>query len=274
MTPPSEEAICYDLQTVKRLGFNMLRKHIKIEPEQWYYTCDRLGILVWQDFVNGGEDGRFLLRNQFTSLRQTTNDQHRHYRALGRKNSAGREMYWHEAQETVELLYNHPCIAVWVPFNEGWGQFDSAAVFKKIRQWDATRLIDHASGWHDQGCGDFNSRHDYSATPVIKSDHRIKALTEFGGLAYVEDGHTFTDQKNFGYQYFKTRAEQDAAFEQLYGQYILAEIPKGLSACVYTQVTDVECELNGLMTYDRKVLKINESLLQKLNTKISDIGCK
>lgn len=271
LTPPSEEAIQFDLTTIKGLGFNMLRKHIKIEPERWYYACDRLGILIWQDFVNGGRDGRFMLRNQFPSLRETTNDECRHYRALGRKDAAGREMYLSEARETVELLYNHPCIVVWVPFNEGWGQFDSAFVCSEVKKWDQTRLVDHASGWHDQGCGDFNSRHDYSAAPVIKSDHRIKALTEFGGLAFAAEGHLFNpDQKMFGYQTFKTLADQDAAYRKLYEGYIIAEIPKGLSACVYTQVTDVEGELNGLMTYDREVLKLNAEMLREINKKIME----
>ena len=269
LTPPSDEAMIYDIQTAKDLGFNMLRKHIKIEPEWWYYACDRLGILVWQDFVNGGGQASFLVRSRIVRLKQNANDQEKHYHAMGRQDPFGREMYLQEAGETVRQLYNHPCIAVWVPFNEGWGQFDSAFVCSEVHKWDPTRLVDHASGWYDQGCGDFNSRHDYSATPVIQSDHRIKALTEFGGLAFVEEGHTFTDRKTFGYQYFQTREEQDAAFRKLYEQYILAEIPKGLSACVYTQVTDVECELNGLMTYDRKVVKLDADMVREINRKIA-----
>lgn len=269
LTPPGPDAIEYDLKKVKELGFNMLRKHIKIEPEWWYYACDRLGILVWQDFVNGGGQASFLVRSRIVRLKQNANDQEKHYHAMGRQDPFGREMYLQEAGETVRQLYNHPCIAVWVPFNEGWGQFDSAFVCSEVHKWDPTRLVDHASGWYDQGCGDFNSRHDYSATPVIQSDHRIKALTEFGGLAFVEAGHTFTDRKTFGYQYFQTREEQDAAFRKLYEQYILAEIPKGLSACVYTQVTDVECELNGLMTYDRKVVKLDADMVREINRKIA-----
>lgn len=195
---------------------------------------------------------------------------------MGRQDPAGREMYWQEAYGTVNQLYNHPCIVVWVPFNEGWGQFDSAAVYEKVKQWDPTRLIDHASGWYDQGSGDFNSRHDYSAAPAIQSDRRIKALTEFGGLALAEPEHTFqTGQKMFGYQYFKTREAQDDALQKLYERHILAEIPNGLSACVYTQLTDVESELNGLMTYDRKVLKFNAGRIRSINQQLlqTEIPC-
>ncbi|MCC8023580.1 MAG: glycoside hydrolase family 2 [Clostridiales bacterium] len=273
LTPPSEEAVVYDLEQTKSLGFNMLRKHIKIEPDLWYYHCDRLGILVWQDFVNGGRWGTFLLRNRIPSLRLTTSDTKKHYRAMGRRDEAGRAMQVREAKETIRHLGNHPCIVVWVPFNEGWGQFDSEAMYRMVKELDPTRPVDHASGWHDQGCGDFNSRHDYSKQPVIRSDHRVKALTEFGGLALALEGHTFqTEKEMFGYQTFHSIEEQDAAFRALYEGYILAEIPKGLCASVYTQLTDVEDELNGLMTYDRKRLKFTPELLKEINRKIAD--CK
>lgn len=276
LTPPSTAAIQYDLEQTKSLGFNMLRKHIKIEPDWWYYACDQLGILVWQDFVNGGGQASFLVRSRIVRLKQNASDRSEHYHAMGRQDPAGREMYWQEAHGTVEQLYNHPCIVVWVPFNEGWGQFDSAAVYKKVKQWDPTRLVDHASGWYDQGSGDFNSRHDYSAAPAIQSDSRIKALTEFGGLALAEPEHTFqTGQKMFGYQYFKTHEAQDDALQKLYEQHILPEIPNGLSACVYTQLTDVESELNGLMTYDRKVLKFGADRIRSINQQLlqTEIPC-
>lgn len=269
LTPPSDEAMLEELRQVKALGFNMLRKHIKIEPDRWYYHCDQLGILVWQDFVNGGERGRSPLRNLFSKWQPTTPD-NQHYKILGRQNPAGQKEFVHEAEETVHLLSNHPCIVVWVPFNEGWGQFDSKRIAQLVKQWDRTRPVDHASGWYDQGAGDFNSRHDYSPQPGFPSDHRAKALTEFGGLAYVAPEHSF--QKNvFGYQKLQSQETLNQAYRSLYETSIIPEIANGLCACVYTQLTDVEDELNGLFTYDRKVLKLHADMLREINARCASV---
>ena len=256
-TAPSDEAYIFDIQKAKELGFNMLRKHIKIEPLRWYYHCDRLGMLVWQDIVNGGTKyNTFLvgyLPTLFPGIANRIKD--KHYRWFGRKHEAGRKEWMKECQETVSHLYHFPSIVVWVPFNEGWGQFDSKEVYDMLHQLDTTRFIDHASGWYDQGCGDFKSKHSYFHSIKLSQDKRPNVLSEFGGYACYIKEHSYS-QRIYGYRIYLTTETFDQAYHSLLEKEIQSLIAKGLSAAVYTQLTDVEDEVNGLLTYDRKVCKV------------------
>ena len=254
-TAPTDEAMIYDISTAKAMGFNMLRKHIKVEPLRWYYHCDRYGMLVWQDMPCGG--GRYdplivsapLVTN--IHLRDTA------YWLFGRSDSKARAQFKAELGAMVNHLVNCPCIAMWVPFNEGWGQFDAAKMYDFVRSIDPTRTIDHASGWHDQGVGQVVSRHVYFRKYAFKADKKGRAvlLSEFGGYNHHVSGHCFNN-KNFGYKNFETPAQLEIAIEDLYQRQIGPAKMEGLAAAVYTQLSDVEDELNGLMTYDRKVVKI------------------
>lgn len=257
-TAPSDEALIFDIMKAKELGFNMLRKHIKIEPLRWYYHCDRLGMLVWQDMVNGGGDYNMLTVGYLPTLFPGlfTNMKDKHYKRLGRENEIGRREWTAECQSTVELLYNCPCVAVWVPFNEGWGQFDAAKAVDLIRELDSTRLIDHASGWFDQKEGDFKSIHNYFHKLKVKVEKRPLALSEFGGYAcYIKD-HSYSWQI-YGYRIYLTPEDFNRAYQKLYEDEISKLIKKGLSAAVYTQLSDIEDEVNGLFTYDRKICKVD-----------------
>lgn len=261
-TAPTDEAMIYDISTAKAMGFNMLRKHIKVEPLRWYYHCDRYGMLVWQDMPCGG--GRYdplivsapLVTN--IHLRDTA------YWLFGRSDSKARAQFKAELGAMINHLYNCPCIAMWVPFNEGWGQFDAAKMHDFVRSIDPTRTIDHASGWHDQGVGQVVSRHVYFRKYAFKADKRGRAvlLSEFGGYNHHVSGHCFNN-KNFGYKDFETPAQLEIAIEELYQNQIGPAKMEGLAAAVYTQLSDVEDELNGLMTYDRKVVKVAPELMQR-----------
>lgn len=257
-TAPSDEALVYDIQMAKELGFNMLRKHIKIEALRWYYHCDRLGMLVWQDMVNGGGKYSTLLVGYlptiFPKIASLIKD--RHYRLFGRKDAKGREEWTKECDETVELLYNCPSILVWVPFNEGWGQFDAAKAYKRILELDSTRLVDHASGWYDQKCGDFKSIHNYFHPFAVKVEKRPVVLSEFGGYACYIKEHCFSMQI-YGYRIYLTKEDLNQAYQSLFSD-IKALEEQGLSAAVYTQLSDVEDEVNGLLTYDRKICKVQK----------------
>ncbi len=267
LTPPSDEAMIHDIQTAKDLGFNMLRKHIKIEPMRWYYHCDRLGMLVWQDMVNGGEHETFYWTGVTGFLHWHMDDTSRkNYKHAGRLNADGRAMYTRETRETVELLYNVPSIVLWVPFNEGWGQFNAKDAYHLVESLDPTRLIDHASGWHDQGVGDFNSRHIYFTPIYSRLDDRPFILSEFGGLGVRVPGHMFT-KKIFCYKMYPTKEKITAAYRRLYEKKIIPYTKKGMAASVYTQLTDVEEEINGMMTYDREELKIDADTVRELNAK-------
>ena len=266
-TPPSDKAMVYDIRTMKECGFNMLRKHIKIEPLRWYYHCDRLGMIVWQDLVSGGSrlDPLVIQVLPFLGVHLQDGKYHR----FGREDEAGREQFERDLRATVELLYNTPSLAVWVPFNEGWGQFDSLLATQLLWDLDPTRLVDHASGWHDQGGGDFKSRHVYFRPVRLKHDRdRVLALTEFGGYSLPIPGHT-ASEKEFGYRMYRTREEYLLALEKLYRQEVLPCLKKQrLSAAVYTQVSDVEDEVNGILTYDRKVCKVEPSRLREINREL------
>jgi beta-galactosidase/beta-glucuronidase len=254
----------FDVKTVKECGFNTLRKHIKIEPMLWYYYCDINGIIVIQDMVNGG--GNYGLEVSVLPFIGVNLDDS-NYKTFHRTDLKAREQYYIELKEMVDALYNCPCIAMWVPFNEGWGQFDSAKAYNLLKSWDNTRIVDSASGWHDRGVTDVVSKHIYFTPIVVKQKDKPWLLTEFGGLSTRVNQHTFND-KMFGYKIYKSKQSLTKAYNKLYNNTIIPQIQKGLSATIYTQVTDVEDELNGLLTYDREVLKIDKAILQSINKKM------
>lgn len=263
LTAPSDDALVYDVEAMKSAGFNTLRKHIKIESERWYYHCDRLGMLVWQDCVSGGSAYSPWHTSQKPTLFSFTwgrfdDTTPSHHEAL----SAGKDSYrkeWTETcQEMVKLLDGHPSIGFWTLFNEGWGQFNAQAATEAVRALDATRPIDATSGWYDQGCGDFLSIHNYFR-PLRAGWHgkqrgnRAVIISEFGGLAQMTSGHTSLDH-SYGYGDFATVEDWRGAVQKLLGVAESLQV-KGLAGYVYTQVSDVEEEVNGLLTYDRKINK-------------------
>ena len=264
LTPPSNEAMEYDVKTVKKMGFNMLRKHIKIEPLLWYHYCDVNGILVWQDMVNGG--GKYGLEVSVLPFIGVNLDD-TNYKTFKRTDASQRESYYKELREMLDALYNCPCIAVWVPFNEGWGQFDSAKAYKFIKEFDKTRVVDSTSGWHDRGVTDVISKHIYFTPIKVKAGAKPYVLSEFGGFSHRVNGHTFNN-KMFGYKIYNSPESLAKAYKKTFERVIIPQISKGLSATVYTQLTDVEDELNGLLTYDRKVVKISVDILKKINERV------
>lgn len=264
LTPPSNSALENDVKTVKSMGFNMLRKHIKIEPLLWYHYCDVNGIIVWQDMVNGG--GKYGLEVSVLPFIGVNLDD-TNYKTFKRTDKKQRESYYNELSEMLDTLYNCPCIAVWVPFNEGWGQFDSAKAYDFIKSVDSTRIIDSTSGWHDRGTTDVISKHIYFTPIKVKAGDKPYVLSEYGGYSHRVVGHTF-GSKMFGYKIYKTKKSMTAAYERLFNNVIIPQIDTGLSAAVYTQLTDVEDELNGLVTYDRKIVKINSEVIRKINERV------
>lgn len=268
-TAPSDEALIYDIQTAKAMGFNLLRKHIKVEPMRWYYHCDRLGMLVWQDMPSGGGKYRFstITLPLVTGIHRRDN----HYRAFARASSQGRGEYMDELEEMVGQLFNAPSVVLWVPFNEGWGQFDSTLVMERLRTLDPTRPVDPASGWHDQGAGELRSLHVYFKPFCFRRDRRGRALalSEFGGYNLRVDGHCF-NQKDYGYRRLPDAAALWRDFSRLYEREVLPAVPRGLCASVYTQLSDVEDELNGLMTYDRRVVKLDADEVRELNERLKE----
>ena len=265
MTAPSDDALVYDIEAMKSAGFNTLRKHIKIESERWYYHCDRLGMLVWQDCVSGGSAYSPWHTSQKPTLFSFTWGRFddtipSHHEALSAGEDGYREEWTETCQEMVKLLDGHPSIGFWTLFNEGWGQFDARAATEAVRALDATRPIDATSGWYDQGCGDFLSIHNYfrplrAGWHGKQRENRAAIISEFGGLAQMTSGHTSLDH-SYGYGDFATVEDWRAAVKKL-----LAEVEslqdEGLAGYVYTQVSDVEEEVNGLLTYDRKINKFN-----------------
>ena len=270
LTYPSDEAICDELRMLKEMGFNFVRKHIKIEPLRWYYHCDRLGLVVWQDFVNGGGKYKFTHVAAFPFLGFKHKD--RDYKYFSREDEAGREEFIVSVRETVSTLYNSTSVGGWVPFNEGWGQFDSEEITRLTRQLDSTRVIDSVSGWHDQGEGKtlLKSLHTYYTPLKVPKDSRPVVLSEFGGYSMRVSGHVFCEDKEFGYKKFHSQAELVTALRKLYLEKLKPLISKGLCACVYTQVSDVEEEINGLVTYDRQVVKVPIAEMRAINDEIAD----
>jgi len=266
LTAPSDEALVADIEMAKRLGFTMLRKHIKIEPLRWYHHCDRLGMLVWQDMVNGGRSYHpaVITAPAVTPLRLDDSA----HRLFGRQDAEGRAEFLAEVDATVELLRNTPSVVTWVPFNEGWGQFDAETVTDRIRALDPTRHVDSTSGWHDQGAGDMVSRHvyfrPYRLSERDRRDPRASVLSEYGGYSHRVEGHTWSTAE-FGYRRIRDRGVFQRAYLRLQQHQVRPAIARGLAAFVYTQVSDVESETNGLITYDRRVLKVDEEAVRASN---------
>ncbi len=258
MTAPCDEAFVYDIELAKKTGFNMIRKHIKIEPLRWYYHCDRLGMIVWQDMVNGGTAYNMpwvcYMPTALPFLGRKIKDNL--YHMFSRKSEKGRKAWEEECRQTISHLYNVPSISTWVPFNEAWGQFDAERIANNVKVQDPTRTVDHASGWFDQKAGDFNSVHNYfRKLRVEKDDKRAFVISEYGGYACHVKGHSSVERM-FGYKKFDTTEELSKAYMELYEGQVLPLIEKGLSGVVYTQLSDIEEEVNGLVTYDRKVIKV------------------
>lgn len=272
LTPPSEEAMIKDITLLKEMGFNMLRKHIKIEPLRFYYLCDKLGMLVWQDMPNLAPPKHYninALLAMFLGIHRKDVNSPR----FGIITTKQKEMYYIGLNKLVETLGHFPSIVTWVPFNEGWGQFDATKVSEKLKSLDPTRLIDHASGWSDQGSGDYYSEHIYF-TKLKKNEKRVKnrifALTEFGGYSYKEKDHSFNLRKTFGYRVYEDKTALELGFISLYENEVLPLIKEGLDAIIYTQLSDVEDEVNGLITYDRKVIKLAVDVVKNANQKLFD----
>jgi Glycosyl hydrolases family 2, sugar binding domain/Glycosyl hydrolases family 2, TIM barrel domain/Glycosyl hydrolases family 2 len=244
LTPPTDEAMAYDLKKLKELGFNMLRKHVKVEPARLYYHCDKLGLLVWQDMPSGMAAGRKQGIGQNAKEDAVFSDE-------------DKKQFRAELKTMIDHLRHFPCIVAWVPFNEGWGQHDTNEILKWTKEYDPTRLVDGPSGWTDRGYGDLKDIHVYPGPgmfPVEKD--RVSVLGEFGGLGLPLEGHLWQDKKNWGYRTYKTTEELRSAYHLLMVR-LHPLIDQGCAASVYTQTTDVESEVNGLLTYDRKVLKLD-----------------
>lgn len=266
-TAPSDEALRRDIEQAKALGFNMLRKHIKVEPARWYYHCDTMGMLVWQDMPSGAAYPGDLLAVALPNIGvQVSDKKHKRFK---RENTAARLQFTKELKEMVEALTDAVCICTWVPFNEGWGQFDAAEAVRRIEALDKTRTIDHASGWHDQRIGSIQSLHVYFYPYRYKPDRlgRAVILSEFGGYQLPVAGHTWNDA-NFGYKGYKTPEALMEAYRKLFETQILPARRKGLAASVYTQLSDVEDEVNGFVTYDRKVEKLDAGAVRAINQRL------
>ena len=268
LTPGSDEDYINDITLMKELGFNTIRKHIKIESMRWYYHCDRLGMLVWQDFVNGGT--KYKLSTISLPLLINTHYKDNKYGKLSRKNVKGRLEAEQEFRDTIKLLYNVPSIVLWTIFNEAWGQFDSERIYKELKQIDSTRLYDHASGWIDQGISETKSMHVYFKRVKMPKEKEIKGraviLSECGGYALKIKGHTFNNT-NFGYSKMSSKEALEKEYKKFMDLDILPNIHNGLCAFIYTQLSDVEDELNGFVTYDRCVVKVDKNKINLINKK-------
>ena len=268
-TPSSYEDYIKDIELVKSLGFNMIRKHIKIEIPRWYFECDKRGIIVWQDFVNGGGQYKF----STIAFPLITGKHHKdtNYRKFARTSLQGRIFAEQEFRDTIEYLYNSPCIGLWTIFNEGWGQFDSVRIYEELKEEDPTRLFDHASGWHDQGVSDVKSLHVYFKKvklPKAKQvKHRSIILSEFGGFVLPIKGHMMNGKKT--YRSFNDKDKWLEQYQKCIQRDVIDNISKGLSASVYTQLSDVEDECNGFITFDREVIKVDTNKIKEVNDKIT-----
>ena len=249
--PATPECYADDILMMKKLGFNTLRKHIKVEPEEFYYQCDRLGMIVWQDMVNNS-DYNFIRDTALPTVGiQTLPDKNLH------KDEFSRKRFLECMEATVNQLKNHPSICYWTIFNEAWGQFDSDNVYEQFRKLDDTRFIDSTSGWFRQKKSDVDSRHVYFRKVNLKAGKKPLVLSEFGGKTYKTEGHIFNPDKSYGYGGCETLEALNEALVKLYMEEIVSCVKNGLCAAIYTQVSDVEDEINGLVTYDRKVEKVD-----------------
>ncbi|HIW22277.1 MAG TPA: glycoside hydrolase family 2, partial [Candidatus Dorea intestinavium] len=251
-TPPCDEAYVADIKLMKELGFNLMRMHAKVEARRFYYHCDQLGMLVWQDIVSGGEKHKSWYVTYFATAMELLNKRIKdnHYGLTGRKSEEAKNRYYVELKETINDLKFYPSIIVWSLFNEGWGQFDAIKIEKYARYLDDTRLIEVASGWFDQGNGDFRSIHNYFFPLKLRKEKRIIALSEFGGGSFSIKGHR-TKKRTYGYRRYFSKKAMTKGYEKLMEREIIANIDKGLAVSIYTQLSDIEEEVNGIITYDR-----------------------
>ena len=254
-TAPTDEALVYDIKKVKDFGYNMIRKHVKVEPARWYTHCDKLGVIVWQDMPNGDRGPEWQSRQYFKGVEMV--------------HSAESEAnYRREWKEIIDLLYSNPCVGVWVPFNECWGQFKTPDIAAWTKAYDPSRLVNPASGGNHYTCGDILDLHNYPGPDLYLYDPmRATVLGEYGGIGLVMKDHLWMPDRNWGYVKFNNPEEVTTEYIK-YAEHLLQLIPRGFSAGVYTQITDVEGEVNGLMTYDRKEIKVNEKKIREMNQKI------
>jgi beta-galactosidase/beta-glucuronidase len=254
----------YDIQLTKDMGFNMIRKHIKVEPDRWYYHCDQLGILVWQDMPSGmvilPEEGK----------ERPVHVQHvsRHGDDLNQRSVDAAQFEW-ELRRMVDLHYNSPSIVIWVPFNEGWGQYATWRIADQVKALDPTRLVNAVSGWALRPCGNIYDIHTYQTevhVPATSLD-RASVIGEYGGIGYPIEGHLWDpNMRNWGYQTYHSAEELLQNYKYKFDQIVEMKKSKGLSAAVYTQTTDVEGEVNGLITYDREIIKIPVDTLRNIHS--------
>ena len=261
-TPAVPEAFEKDIRTMKELGYNTLRKHIKIEPDQFYWDCDRLGMIVFQDMVNNGKY-RYFRDTVMPTIGFTKIADHKL-----NKNATGRNVFLQSMKSTVRQLANHPCICLWTIFNEGWGQFCADEAYRKLRKMDSSRFIDSTSGWFHQNLSDVDSFHIYFKKLRLGTGKQPQLLSEFGGYSYKCPAHSFNLEKTYGYKKYTNRAEYVNDLKALYEEVVLLA-EQGLCGAIYTQVSDVEDETNGLFTFDRKVLKITKEELHPVLKKLS-----
>ncbi len=257
-TAPTDEALLYDIKKTKDFGFNMIRKHVKVEPARWYYHCDREGILVWQDMPNGDHSPQWQMRNYFNGLEFV-------------RNAESEVNFRQEWKEIMDLTISNPSVVVWVPFNEAWGQFKTQEITEWTKNYDPSRLVNPASGGNHYDVGDILDMHNYP-DPVmgLYDSKRANVLGEYGGIGLVMENHLWEKDRNWGYVQFKTSAEATNAYIEM-AEKLKKLIPFGYSAAVYTQTTDVEIEVNGLMTYDRKVIKLDEDKIRQVNRAVIEI---
>lgn len=257
-TAPTDEALLYDIQKTKDFGYNMIRKHVKVEPARWYTHCDRLGILVWQDMPNGDRSPQWQNRNYFNGSELI-------------RSGESEANFRKEWKEIMDYLYSYPCIVTWVPFNEAWGQFKTEEFAEWTKTYDPSRLVNPASGGNHYRTGDMLDLHNYPGPELYLYDaERATVLGEYGGIGMPLEGHLWQTDKNWGYIQFKTAKEVTDEYVK-YAEMLKKMIRSGFSAAVYTQTTDVEGEVNGLITYDRKVIKVEEGRVKKVNQEICNI---
>lgn len=256
-TAPCDEALKYDIQKTKDFGYNMIRKHVKVESARWYYHCDRLGVIVWQDMPSGGRGPEWVTDRYFDG-------------SLSRRTPESEATYKKEWKEIIDYLYSVPSIGVWVPFNESWGQFKTPEIVEWTKSYDPSRLVNPASGGNHYPVGDILDLHNYPQPDMYFYDaSRANVLGEYGGIGRKIEGHTWVPEQGWGYVEYDTEEKVTDTYVE-YANILLNLIPRGFSAAVYTQTTDCEVELNGLMTYDREVVKLNERRLREINLKISN----
>ena len=255
--PASPEGFRFDIRTMKSLGFNMLRKHIKIEPDVFYYECDKQGMIVFQDMVNSGKYS-FLIDTALPTIGMKKGISHR-------ATDSRKYMFETACEGTLRLLYNHPCVCYYTIFNEGWGQYDADRLYEKYKTMYPNYIFDATSGWFEEKQSDIKSEHIYFRKLDMKESDRPLVLSEFGGYSYKIKEHSFNLGQTYGYRFFDGKEAFAQAIEKLYGEEVTAMIERGLCAAVLTQVSDVEDETNGLLTYDRQILKIDPDRMRAVS---------